>query len=59
MKGKINELGTNVIKRTLGVQNECKGYQPRTNIIKDENDNLRTYRFIIFRLSGKSALVSY
>jgi hypothetical protein len=44
LKGKINELETNKIKniRDLyrGINEFKKGYQPRINIIKDENGNL-------------------
>jgi hypothetical protein len=45
LKGKINELETNNKNKNIrdlyrGI-NECKkGYQPRINIIKDENVNM-------------------
>jgi hypothetical protein len=44
LKGKINELETNTKKKIRdlyrGVNEFKKGYQPRINIIKDENGNL-------------------
>jgi hypothetical protein len=45
MKGKINELGTNNTNKNIrdmyrGINEFKKGYQPTTNIIKDENGNL-------------------
>jgi hypothetical protein len=45
LKGKINELETNNKNKNIrdlyrGINEFKKGYQPRINIIKDENDNL-------------------
>jgi hypothetical protein len=45
LKGKINELETNNKNRNIrdlcrGINEFKKGYQPRINIMKDENDNL-------------------
>jgi hypothetical protein len=45
LKGKINELETNNKNKTIrdlyrGINEFQKGYQPRINIIKDENGNL-------------------
>jgi hypothetical protein len=45
LKGKINELETNNKNKNLrdlyrGINEFKKGYQPRINIIKDENGNL-------------------
>jgi hypothetical protein len=45
MKGKINELETNNKNKNIrglyrGINEFKKGYQPRINIIKDENGNL-------------------
>jgi hypothetical protein len=45
MNGKINELETNNKNKNIrdfyrGINEFKKGYQPRINIIKDENDNL-------------------
>jgi hypothetical protein len=45
LKGKINELETNNKKKSIrdlyrGIYEFKKGYQPRINIIKDENGNL-------------------
>jgi hypothetical protein len=45
LKGKINELETNNKNKNIrdlyrGINEFKKGYQPRTNIIKDENGNL-------------------
>jgi hypothetical protein len=45
LNGKINELETNSeIKDTVnsykGINEFNKGYQPRTNLVKDENGNL-------------------
>jgi hypothetical protein len=48
MKGKINELETNNKNKNIkhlyrGINEFKKGYQPRINIIKDENGNLLAY----------------
>jgi hypothetical protein len=45
LKGKINELETNNKNKNIrglyrGINEFKKGYQPRINITKDENDNL-------------------
>jgi hypothetical protein len=45
LKGKINELEINNKSKNIrdlytGINQFKKGYQPRINIIKDENDNL-------------------
>jgi hypothetical protein len=45
VKGKINELETNSKNKNINDLYRCinefkKGYQPRINIIKDENGNL-------------------
>jgi hypothetical protein len=45
LKGKINELETNNKNKNIrhlyrGINKSKKGYQPRINIIKDENGNL-------------------
>jgi hypothetical protein len=45
LKGKINELDTNNKNKNIrdlyrGINEFKKGYQPRINIIEDENDNL-------------------
>jgi hypothetical protein len=45
LKGKINELETNNKNKNIrdlyrGINEFMKGYQPRINIIKDENGNL-------------------
>jgi hypothetical protein len=45
LKGKINELETNNKNKNIrdlyrGINGFKKGYQPRINIIKDENGNL-------------------
>jgi hypothetical protein len=45
MKGRINELGTsnenkNIRDLCRGINEFKKGYQPRINIVKDENGNL-------------------
>jgi hypothetical protein len=45
LKGKINELETNNKNKKIrdlyrGINEFKKGYQPRINIIKDENGNL-------------------
>jgi hypothetical protein len=45
LKDRINELETNNKNKNIrdlyrGINEFKKGYQPRTNIIKDENDNL-------------------
>jgi hypothetical protein len=45
LKGKINMLETNNKNRSIrdlyrGIKGFKKGYQPRINIIKDENGNL-------------------
>jgi hypothetical protein len=45
LKGKINELETNNKNKNIrdlyrSINEFKKGYQPRINIIKDENDNL-------------------
>jgi hypothetical protein len=45
LKGKINELETNNKNKNIrnlyrGINEFKKGYQPRINIIKDENGNL-------------------
>jgi hypothetical protein len=45
LKGKINELETNNKNKSIrdlyrGINELKKGYQPRINIIKDENSNL-------------------
>jgi hypothetical protein len=45
LKGKINELETNNKNKNIrdlyrGISEFKKGYQPRINIIKDENGNL-------------------
>jgi hypothetical protein len=47
LKGKINELETNYKSKNIrdlyrGINEFKKGYQPRINIIKDENGNLLT-----------------
>jgi hypothetical protein len=47
LKGKISELETNNKKKNItdlyrGINEFKKGYQPRINIVKDENDNLLT-----------------
>jgi hypothetical protein len=47
LKGKINELETNNKNKNIrdlyrGINKFKKGYQPRINIIKDENGNLLT-----------------
>jgi C4-type Zn-finger protein len=45
LKSKINELETNSKNKNIrelyrGINDFKKGYQPRTNILKDENGNL-------------------
>jgi hypothetical protein len=45
LKGKINELETNIKNKNIrelysGINEFMKAYQPRINIIKDENGNL-------------------
>jgi hypothetical protein len=45
MKVKINELETNCKKRNIsdlsrGINEFKRGYQPRSNLVKDENDDL-------------------
>jgi hypothetical protein len=45
LKGKINELESNNKNKNIrdlyrGINEFTKGYQPRINIIKDENGNL-------------------
>jgi hypothetical protein len=45
LKGKINELKTNIKNKNIrdfqrGINEFKKGYQPKINIIKDENGNL-------------------
>jgi hypothetical protein len=45
LKSKVNELETNNTNKNIrdlyrGINEFKKGYQPRTNIIKDENGNL-------------------
>jgi hypothetical protein len=45
LKGKINELATNSKNKNIrdlyrGINEFKRGYQPRTNLVKDENGDL-------------------
>jgi hypothetical protein len=54
LKGKINELETNNKNKNIrdlyrGISEFKKGYQPRINIIKDENGNLADPQIVLNR----------
>jgi hypothetical protein len=40
LKDKINELATNIRDLYRGINGFKRGYQPRNNLVKDENGNL-------------------
>jgi hypothetical protein len=54
LKEKIKEIATNsknknIIDQYRGINKFKRGYQPRSNIVKDENGDLLAYSYNIFQ----------
>jgi hypothetical protein len=61
LKDKINELATHSKNKNIrdiytGINEFKKGYQPRNNLVKDENDHLLAYSYNI--LNGLNNYIS-
>jgi hypothetical protein len=63
LKDKINELVTNSKKKNIrdlyrGINDFKRGYQPRTNLVKDENGDLLADSHNIL-IGGRTTFLSY
>jgi hypothetical protein len=62
LKDKLNELTTNSRNKIrdffLGINEFKRGYQPRNNVVKDENGDLLTDSHSI-KIGGNTTFLSY
>jgi hypothetical protein len=64
LKGKINDLATNSKNRNVRdlyreINEYKRGYQPRSNFVKDENGDLLADSNIINNIGGRATFLSY